>query len=360
MTYEEIRNLYNQEKNIAITIKLDINQGNISNKNSDRILLKNQLTAAKDRILEEHNKRDVAQILEYLSKAEDDIHININDKGLVIFIAEDYFSYVTLPFTVGNQVRISDHFATRTLIRAYNQAEHYYILTASQNEVNLIECYNDNLIKIFDSPFPVKNETFYESDRLKRSFASTTDKLSQAFFRVADEAFSEILKSAPLPIIIAGPEEAIANFEEISDEKKLIIGKIRGNYDKINGTEINELIEKACKIVSDYKILKANESLNDLEEAANKNLIEYDLNNIYNFSKLGQVHELVVDEDYYQEAVFDEDDNMFVDCKKDGTACNDIVNLIIHLVKQNGGEIVYVPSFTIHSKHRIAAILRWK
>lgn len=360
MTYEEIRNLYNQEKDIAITIKLDINQGNISNKNQDRILLKNQLKAAKDRILEDHNKRDVAQILEYIEKAENDIHININDKGLVIFIAEDYFNFVTLPFAVGNQVRISDHFATRTLIRAYNQVEHYYILAVSQSEVNLIECYNDNLIKVFETPFPIKNETFYEADRLKRSFASSTDKLSQAFFRVADEAFSPIFKANPLPIILAGPEEAMANFEEISDEKRLIIGKIRGNHDSLNGPEINELIEKAHKIISDYKVSKANESLNDLEEAASKGLIEYDLNNIYNFSKLGQVGELVVDEDYYQEAVFDEDDNMFVDCEKDGTACNDIVNLIIHIVKQNGGEIVYVPSFTIHSKHRIAAILRWK
>ena len=360
MEYTKIQKLYKTKKPIAVTIKLNINEGANPNNNHDRITLKNIIGAAKERLLNEYSQNETGAVLENLHKLEQEISYTRNHKGLVLFVAEDMADFTPLPFPVGNKVKIGSHFSTRTLIRAFNQTEHYYILCLSQNEVRLVECYNKTLLKEHQGDFPLQNEEFYQPDALKRSFGSAEDKLTQQFFREAEEKLQEVYKHQALPVILAGAEEAFANYTSIAGSNIHILGKIRGNFDSHDGKQLTELIDKAYHIVKEHKKEKTQSSFEDMEKAQSRDLLEFDVNNIHQMAYSGQIAELIVDEEYYLRAVMDSNGTLFFNKGKEGTQIDDAVNHIIHLVKATGGDIVFVPPYSIDSSHRMAAILRWR
>lgn len=360
MEYNKIRQLYQQKKEIALTLTVDLNQGANPQNDHDRITLKNMMGVARRRLLEEYKKEKTQKILENMDVVLEEITYNRTHKGLVLFLAEDLIEYYALPFAVGNRVKIGHHFSTRALLRAFNQTEHYYILTLSQQEVRLLECYDNVFMGENQTQFPLVNDTFYEPDRLKASFASSEDKLVQQFFRQGDEILAPIYKEKGLPMILAGPEEAISNFEKIASENLLIVGKVRGNQDSHDGSQIRELVQQASLVIHSYKESKIQASFDDLHAAKGQGLLEYDCNAIYRKAQVGQVKELVVDQDYYLKGVRDENGVIFHTKCKGGTPLDDVVNYLIHAVKATGGDVVFVPPYSIDSHHRLAAILRWK
>lgn len=361
MNYADIELLYSEKKNPALTIKMNVNEGTNPNSDHDRITLKNMVEAAQSRLLEEYKPREIEQLLENLHETAHAVTLNIHNRGLVLFVAKDTAKYALLPFPVGNKIKIGRHFATRTLIRAYNQIEHYFILAVSQSEVRLIECYNNSLVQEHTQGFPVKNDEYYNTDRLKKSFASAQDKIIQKFLRDVDSRLQPIYAACPLPIVVAGPEEAIANYTKIAGDTRQIIGKVRGNFDTFDGAQLNKLINSAYKVVQAYKTKKTDASFADMDQALSRGLLEYDINKIYQYAQNGQVAELLVDQDYYVKAIKDEHTGLLhFGTKKSGTQLDDAVNHIIHHVKATSGDVVFLPPYSIDSSRRMAAILRWR
>lgn len=358
--HDEIQKLNEMERDIAVTITMNLNEQFNPKNAHDELILKNMVGAAEDRLLEKYSKREVFGIIENLKNMPDAVEYSSSDRGLVLFAADDFCDYATLPFFPGNAIKIARTFATRTLIRALSQLEHYYILCLSQNEVRLIECYDNQLIAECGEGFPILNETFYSTDRHKNSFFSAQDKIIQAFFRTVEEELNKVVEKNPLPFVLAGTGEAMANYEAVIGKEKLVIGKVRGNYDSDSGTELKDLIVKAYQVVSEYKNSKVLESMNDIDEAKGKKLVEYDLNQIYHLAQNGQVRELVVDEDYYQSAILSADDMLLLGTEKEGMPVDDVANFIIQIVSKFGGDIVFVPPYSLSRNNRLTAILRWR
>lgn len=360
MNYEILHQISEMNPEVGVTITMDTYPRPQSKSKQNEIVLKNILKQAEVNLLEQCTKREAESVLENLKKINDTIDLTEDCHGIVIFVSSDFSMHYRLPFHPGNRIKIGNKFATRTLIRALEHGEFYYLLTLSKKEVRLYEAYMQTIQKeIKDDSFPFTDNRYYETDRLKRSFASSTDKTSQQFFRQAEEVLLEYYKKEPLPIIIASAEEAFANYKNIEQKEKMVIGHIRGNYDAPTNKELQNLAEKAWVHIQEFQLEQQVQSIERVDKAYSSDLLETDLFRIYDFAIAGQVKELYIEESYFESAVINKDGHL-VSKANDGTPVDDAVNEVIHEVLKRGGYIAFVDPYLLGESKCIAAILRWR
>lgn len=361
MKYQYFNDINAIETKIAVTITVDTHNRADPKNNQDRIVLKNEINYARKRLLSEYDKREVWPIIEQLEKLEEDIDHSHNTEGLVLFASENFSDIVRLPFKPGNAVEIDQKFATRSLIRAVSQAEHYYILCLSLTEIRLVEAYNDILIGEFKNEFfPFLNDEYYTTDRMKNSFSDTQEKYLKEFFNVADKKFHEQYKVNPLPVILAGTEKNLSYFIEKTSDKANIIGQIRGNFDDRDGVSLHELVELAADVLKEYQTAEYLTGLDEMEAAEGGHRLVTDILHVYQAVKEGRVQKLFVEKDYFQSAkILENGELQLVDEPYGEEIIDDVINEFIYTVLQFGGDVVFLPSHYIGRDTKIAAILRW-
>ena len=358
MKYQYFNDINAIETKIAVTITVDTHNRSNPKNNQDRIVLKNEINYAKKRLLSEYDKREVCPIIEKIEKDIDHTH---NTEGLVIFASDDFSDLVRLPFKPGNNVEIDEKFATRSLIRATSQAEHYYVLCLSLTEIRLVEAYNDVLIgEVKDGFFPFVNNEYYTTDRLKNSFSDTHEKYLKEFFKVADKKFHEHYKLHPLPVVLAGTEKNLAYFIEETSDKANIIGQVRGNFDDHDGVSLHELVKLTDEVVKAHQIEEYVSGLDEMEAAEGVHRLVTSLLHVYPAVTEGRVKKLFVEKDYFQSAKILENGELELRDEPYGEdIIDDIINELIHTVLQFGGDVVFLPAHYIGRDTKIAAILRW-
>lgn len=362
MYYEEIlNNLNNTKQKIAVTLTLDTYPKYCPRYKQNRILLKNLITRAAKQLVETYGKREAALLVEKVKNIPEKVLFSGMKYGLAVFVSEQVLEIIYLPFPPSNKIKISDTFYTRAIIRKLSQSEHYYILAISQKQVRLFEAYNNEIIEeIKDGGFPFANTTPPPyADSYTRSQAGAADKLSQKFFREVNQQLQLHYDHHPLPIVLAGTVENIANYYDVVSERKLVIGAVNGNFDDHDGTDLKTLVKLAVDVVREYQESHYLQAFDIIQDARKRGLVEKDLGSIYAAAKRGQVRELVVQEDHYiagfitREGLFSYEDG------KDSKPTEDIVNHIVHHVIQCGGDVTFVPPFYFN-KEKAKAVLRWK
>lgn len=361
MKYADLYELSSKQENIALTMTMNTNPRPNPKNKQDALLLKNMIAEAKKRLLETYAKREVDGLLENLEQVPSKIDHTKNEYGLAIFISEHIIKIFDLPFAPGNRIKIADRFHTRTLLRKLEQTDHYYILAISQSEVRLLEAYNDKLVQeIKDGAFPFKNTVFYKyADNEAKSDAGAADKNAQEFFRSVNRQLQSIYDENPMPIILAGTVENIANYHEVVSDKKFVIGEVQGNFDNHDGTDIKELIEKTSHVIEEYKQFQYLHILDDIAQAQNKHLLESDVSSIYTFAKAGQIKTFITQEDYYYPGYIDDTGMLLHESKADGVYIDDAINDIVLTVLKNGGNVIFLPPFYLDEQQALA-ILRWR
>lgn len=361
MNYNLLSDLITVQQDCAVTVTLDTFALPNPKAKQNALIIKNALNEARERVLERFKKRDVETVLMNLDKLEASLERHTFKPGLVIFVSEDYADFLDLPFSPGKNIKVDTGFHLRTIIRQLEQMDHYYLLTISQSHVRLIEAYDDVLIEeVKDKNFPFKNTVFYTTDRSVRSQAGRTDKDAQEFFRSVNRAFATYYDALPLPIILAGTRENIANYLEVTHERKFIIGSINGNYDTTLKTELQDLIKECGKIIADYKQERYEHFAATIEESRFSNLLEFNIGSLYPLAANGQVKELIVEFDYYVPAFVDESEKLLTFNPEKGVSTDDAVDIIIRTVLSTGGSITFVPKDHLGDGERICGILRWR
>ncbi|MBK7409875.1 MAG: hypothetical protein IPJ40_18605 [Saprospirales bacterium] len=128
MIKETLKKLRDVRAEGCVSILLPTHRTHPDNKR-DFILLRNMLHEAKERLLQDYDKRQVPETLANLEDLAERIDPRYNLDGLAIYLNEDICEYVRLPMPVEPRVILDKTFATRDLLRALNQIENYYILT---------------------------------------------------------------------------------------------------------------------------------------------------------------------------------------------------------------------------------------
>lgn len=359
MYYSELKELSELSSEPSVTISLSTDRQNQKSQKNN-IVLKNLIKDAETRLLELYDKRIVWAVMENLRTLENELTYEMTLDTLILFASEDYRKAVKLPIHIEKDaVKIDDKFVTRNLIRGIKQTEHYYVLTLSQEEIRVLEFYNDQFVKEFkNEELPFANEMLYSSDPTQNSIGAVRNNYIREFFNRGDKVFSKIYSQNPLPVVLAGVERNIEFYREVANQDEWIIGSIHGNFDS-GKTTTSELAKAAYPVIAAYVADEIKQSLADLEKAENDNKLVNELSHIYRAVTDGRGKKLYVEKDFFQSATV-EDKGLIL--KEDVTGAeivDDIVNDIIHTVVAYGGEVVFVPNGYLSKYQHIALIVRY-
>ena len=119
----------------------------------DRIVFKNLIAQAKDKLVTDYNKIEIEKFLEPLYQLEkESIFWSFNQKGLAIFLNEKNCYIYKLPYSVDNHVSYGDKITFKPLIRLSQNIIHYYVLALNRDYFKVYEVNGKTIIQVQFDP----------------------------------------------------------------------------------------------------------------------------------------------------------------------------------------------------------------
>lgn len=292
-------------------------------------------------------------------------------EGLAVFISPGLFKIYLLPFTVKEKVMVGKTFEVRDLIYFSQFLKPYHLLTISKKRVRLFKGSGRDLQEIINHDFPKRYTEEYEYARpsiaspssqglkaFERDKSFMEDVRMKAFFRQADDTLNKYLKPE-MPLFIAGVEEELVDFEQISDHAKNIAGRIPGNYDV---DAVHPLAETAWKKIREDVIASNKEMLDKLEDNIGKQLATEGLTPVWRAAKEGRGLLLLLEKDYQETAYIESGNDAQLHLMPPVETYDivaDAADDVIEIVKEKGGEVMIVENGDLDKHQHIAMLLRY-
>ncbi len=347
------------EKNTpCVTILLNTHRTHPDNA-KDVILIKNLLKEAEERVINEFGKRPVASLLEKLSKIESEIDVNYNLDSLHIYLSNDTSEIIKSAWTVNdNGVHISDTFAIRSLIKAYNRSEEYFILLLSQGGVNLYEALNDGITnEIRNDNFPFSESPHYVIDHEKRSDSKLMDNMVREYLNKVDKAVVKMHNQTGLHFVVICTEDNYSRLMQVADKPSIYHGYANIDY---NNTSMHHIAKQSWKIVKELQLNRIAEAIGEIKEAVARGVVLTDLQEIYQASIDRRGDLLIVHQDFAQPVLMTSDRTfeMVTDTTKHNVI-DDITSNIARNVLTKKGRVFFTTQDEIKDLGKIVLKTRY-
>lgn len=342
----------------AVTISLNTHRARPETE-QDRILLKNLLKEAEDRVKKNYDKKSVDGLLKKLSTIKSEIDMNTNLDSLHIFLSNDTKEIVKSPWSASsNRVNISNRFAIRPLIKAYNRSEPYLIMVLSQNGVNLYEALNDDVIK------EVKNEDFPFSENIpwtlypeKMGDAKYVDDLLRNFFNRIDKALVKVHKETDLQCVVVSTETNYSVLMQVADKPSLYHGYVSVNYKSASS---HEVVKQTWKLIEKLQSKRRTKAIEEVKEAVSQGNVLTDLQEIYRAAIDGRGDLLMVHQDFKQPVIMKENDSFdLIEAPLTEGAVDDITSKIAWEIISKKGRVLFTNQDEINDLGKIVLKTRY-
>ncbi len=293
-------------------------------------------------------------------------------KSLAIFVSPNVTRVYLLPFSLKEKVMLGKTFELRDLFYFNQYTKTYYLLTLSRKRTRLFKGSGSDLQEVVNSDFPKQYTEEYEYNRpsiasssspglkgFERDKSLVQESRMKDFFRRADETLNKYLKEDSL-LFVAGVNEELADFEQISHHVKNLASKIPGNFDI---DAVHPLAESAWKKIKEDVSASHKELIKRLEEDIGKHLVVDGIRNVWKAAMEGKGHILLLEKDYQYMAYQHPDDRSQILLSPPAEGPYDIIldaaDDVIEVVKEKGGEIVIVENGELKAYGSIALLLRY-
>ncbi len=355
---ETLQQLGAEKNNPCVSISMNTHRTR-PNTDQDKILLKNLLKEAHDRVSEEYDKKTVESLLNKIKTVREKIDINANLDSLHIFLSNDTLEIVKSPWEASNnRVNISTQFAIRPLIKAYNRSEPYLIMVLSQNKVTLYEAVNDSIIQeVKNNDFPFTENipaTLYPE---KLGDAKYVDDLTRNFFNEIDKALVRMHKETDLKCVVVTTEDNYYKLMQVADIPNLYHGYVTINSNK---NTPHYIVKETWKLIEKLQSKRRGEAIEELKKAVSQGKVLTDLQDIYRAVINGRGDLLVVHQNYRQPVVMN-DNNSFKMVENSSTpgAIDDITSKIAWEVISKKGRVIFTEHEELKELGKIALKTRY-
>lgn len=323
----------------------------------DAILLKNLIKEVQERLLQEFDKRAAEPFFQKMDALASQIDHRRNLEGLVLFISPSVSEFVRLPIELTPQTAVDETFLTRHILRTLHKVDYYYTLLLSMDRIRLLGGIGNALYEIEDFGFPMQVDP-EKLGRIKSANPYESDSSLKEFYNQADKAFQRLYheyKSGHL--ILFGDSKNVAYYRSIAARPQWIIGSVSGNYlDK----KPHEIAPEALALLNDYLQKQRIEMIGQLERAFKERAAISGLQEVYQAAVHARGRMLLVETNYQQAAKILDNDKLLTDVDpKAAGVTDDVVDDIIEMVIQFGGQVIFLPDESIAHYGRIAMITRF-
>lgn len=358
MLRETLDRLAHAKGNPCVTISLNTHRTH-PDCAKDAIVLKNLCKEAEDRLVSEFGKRPVAGLLDRLAALPERINERENLESLHIFLSEDTEEVVksTWPVTADG-VHISDSFAIRPLIAAYNRSESYLILLLSQSGVQMFEALNDAVVdELRNDDFPFSENPHYMTSSARLSDGKAVDNMVREFLNKVDKAVVRAHQETGLDCVVICTEDNHSRLMQVADRPDVYVGQAPINY---NDTAAHSIAAQAWEIIRQHQEQRKKAAVGEMQGAVGQGRVVTDLREIYRAVKEGRGELLLVSKDFTQPALVNGQDTIEpVDDATVPGVVEDIVGSIAWEVVLKKGRAVFTENGTLGELGNIALKVRY-
>ena len=293
-------------------------------------------------------------------------------EALAIFISPNILKIQLLPFAVKEKVMLGQSFEIRDMVYFDQFLKPYFLLAASKKRIRLFKGSGRDLQEVINTDFPKEYIEEYEYaypslgstssvslTSFERDKSVVREQRMQTFLKQADIILNKYLKEDEL-LFVAGVEEVLSDFSEITRHKKNLAGKIPGNYDF---DALHPLAEAAWNKVKDFVKASHQELLIKLRENFGKKLTVAGIRNVWRAANEGKGLTLFVEKDYqvigYCESANKSELYLTQPEGKHDTII-DAADEAIKIVKEKGGDVIIVENGELDNFLHIAMLLRYE
>ncbi len=355
---EQLQKLATEKNSPCITISLNTHRTHPDNK-QDEIVLKNLLEEAKERVLKEFDKREVARLLENIESVQSEIDQNHNLESLHLFLSNDTKEIVRSGWPTNNQgVQMSETFAVRSLIKTYVRSENYLVMVLSQSGVHLYQAANDSIVKeIANDDFPFGENRHFNKNAVKLSDAEYQDNLLKEYLNSVDKALVKVHNETNLKCVVISESDNWSKLQEVSDMPNMYIG-----HDAIdnNNTKTHQIVKQSWAIVEEQQKSKRANAISSMREAVANGKVLTDLQEIYQAAIDGRGDILLVNQDFRQAVVMkDERTFTLVNDATTENAIDDITSNIAWEVLSKKGTVHFTAEEELNDLGKIVLRTRY-
>jgi hypothetical protein len=326
----------------------------------DRIVVKNLVTKAIDRLHAEFSKREVADVVKNLKALVDGVRWQYLEDGLALFASKTEKHAVMLPFKVKARVQIDANFATRDLVFTVNRTHRYRVLVLTEKATRLFEGRGKDLTEC-GAPFPMVMTGPGGLGKLPGGKGVNTsayrDDSHRQFFRQVDQGLETLQKIDRLPVILVGVDRYLAFYQEITKDPDSIIGMIPASKDEPSPSVLGKA---AWPIFQAGSTLRRTRALVRLKEAVDANRHASGIQQVWRAGFNKKIQILLVEEDFeYPADVSPDGSTLEPFTGKGEQSLDDAVDELIERVLSDGGEVFFYEPGVLDLHQKIAAILRY-
>lgn len=377
ITRENILNLANKESDNCISIYLPTHKAG-EEVQQDPIRLKNLLgeavTQLKNRDLKQ-NKID--ELLDDPRKLLDKpLFWQHNDKGLALFISEDDFEYYRIPHAFKERVMVDDHFLITPLVPMITLEGTYCVLALSQKNIRLLKCTRASVeeIELEEAPDSLEEFLKYDVNETNLQHHAGQGANAQAIFhgqggsrdtntkevinylKAVENEVTSILRKRNDALVLAGVNEAIAEYRKINHYSRLLDQTITGNPDPKSNEEIRD---EGWEIIQSYFLKDMYKDIDRFGDLSGSDKQSDNLSQIVEAAYYGKIESLFVPIGEHSWGWFDMERDTVHHSAEPQNGEHDLINMAAIKTLTQSGNVYALDKEDMPNGSSIAAIFRY-
>lgn len=371
MNTTDIDKILAEKSNLCVSIVIPTHRYT-RERMQDPKLVKKAMQKAKDLMRHSAWPKDQVQQLE----AKLDLLLTKIDfvrlhEGLAIFISPNITRFFLLPHQVKEKVIVGSSFEIRDLVYFSQFLKPYYLVATSKKRIRLFKGQGLEIQEIINDEFPREyvEEYEYASPSIGSSTSSglqnfegdksvVRETRQKAFVKQMDHGLDKYL-TADTPLLVAGVEEELANFEHVTSHLHSIIGKIHGNFDH---DALHPLAETAWKKMKEYITTSQENTVLKLREQLGRGMAVDGIRDVWRLAHEGNALTLLVEKDFAPTAYVDPSNQARIYVSPPISRYDIVTDAVEHVmetVKAKGGNIMIVQNEVLKENSHVALLLRY-
>ncbi|MEL7833167.1 hypothetical protein [Fodinibius sp. Rm-B-1B1-1] len=377
ITRDDILELANKEGDHCISIYLPTHKAG-EEVQQDPIRLKNLLSDAVQKLKGREVKEQ--QIDELLSDARDLLDKPLfwqhNDKGLALFISDDEFEYYRIPHEFKERVMVDDHFLITPLVPMITLEGTFCILALSQKKIRLLKCTRANVeeIELEESPDSLEEFLKYDVNEDHLQHHSGQGGNAQAIFhgqggsrdtnteeiknylKAIENEVTSILRKRNDPLVLAGVQEAVAEYRKVNNYSRLMDEAVLGNPDPKSDTEVKD---EGWSVIKSYFLQSMYDDIERFGDLSGSDKQSDNLSQIVEAAYYGKIESLFVPIGEHSWGWFDMERDTVHHSTEPKNGEHDLINMAAIKTLTQSGNVYALDKEDMPNGSSIAAIFRY-
>jgi hypothetical protein len=280
-------------------------------------------------------------------------------KGLALYASPLFAKIYFLDTEVPERIIIDDSFEIRDLVFNRKEEKHYLLFVLSSEKCKLYMHTGQRLLPVkLEAPNSIDA---YWNDDVER-VSNFTDpvvyksKQVEKFIRQMDKELMHVLNHHPLPVFLMGSKSIIGLLNSITHNKQHVKGVVEGNYEEAS---LDELSISLQPVYDGWKLQQQKELLHQIEEAANQKKLSVGIERVWKnaYEKKGRL--LLVEKNFVAAGEHVAAGKIVYKptiAQNDFHSSHDVVDDVIEMVIQNGGDVAFMDDGSLSGYDHIALI----